>query len=366
MSRPSVTINVLGPVEASVDGTPANLGGPKPRAVVAALAANAGHVVSAAQLSDAVWGEDHEVARPDHTLQTYVSSLRKAIGADGLVTQPPGYRLDPGLVDIDVLRFDTARTRGRDALASDPAAAIDALTDALGRWRGPAFSDLRDRDWFETRGARLDEQRLATEEDLCDALLACGRHDDVIHRLEALTEAHRFRERPRGQLMIALYRAGRQADALAVYGSTRALLVDELGIEPGDELRRLEAAVLDQDPTLLTPTVPSRSTEGTVAATIDTRGLERTGALVLPDGQRVALAAGPTLLGRAPGSTVQLTDNRVSRRHALIEATGTAPLLTDLGSTNGTTVNDEPVTAPRSLVPGDVISLGGLVLRFDA
>lgn len=366
MSRPSVTIGVLGPVEASVDGASANLGGPKPRAVIAALAANAGHVVSGAQLADAVWGEDHDVARPDHTLQTYVSSLRKALGADGLVTQPPGYRLDPAVVDIDVVRFEARRVRGRSVLATDPTTAIDALTEALAPWRGPAFADLRDRDWFETRGARLDEQRLATEEDLCDALLACGRHDDVIHRLEALTEAHRFRERPRGQLMVALYRAGRQADALAVYGSTRALLVEELGIEPGDELRRFESAVLEQDPTLLAPTIPARSTDDSVAATVDTRGLERAGTLVLPDGQRVALAAGPTLLGRAPGSTVQLTDNRVSRRHALIEVTGTAPLLTDLDSTNGTTVNDEPVAAPRALVPGDVISLGGLVLRFDA
>jgi DNA-binding SARP family transcriptional activator len=365
MSGPGVTIGVLGPIEAGVDGTAAHLGGPKPRAVLAALAASGGHVVSSAQLADAVWGEDHDVARPEHTLQTYVSSLRKAIGADVLVTQPPGYRLDPKVAELDLARFDELRAHGRDALVSDPTRAIGALTEALAQWRGPAFADLRDRDWFDTRGARLDEQRLATEEDLCDALLACGRHADVVARLEALTAAHPFRERPRGQLMIALYRAGRQADALAVYRSTRDVLIDELGIEPGEELRRIEAAVLDQDETRLTPSPGAAGPADVVAATVDTRGLERHGVLVLPDGQRIALANGPTLIGRAPGSTVQLADNRVSRRHALIESAGPSHVLTDLGSTNGTTVNDEPVTEPRALVPGDTISLGGVALVFD-
>ena len=297
MTRPPVAIGVLGPVEATRAGNPINLGGPKPRAVVAALAANAGHVVSAAQLTEAVWGDDVDVARPEHTLQTYVSSLRKALDPDTLLTQSPGYRLDAKAIDLDLVHFDALRKQGRDAFDHDPATAINAWTDALGQWRGPAFADLRDRAWFDTRGARLDEQRLATEEDLCDVLLSCGRHDDVIARLEALTNAHPFRERPRGQLMIALYRAGRQADALAVYRGTRELLIDELGIEPGDELRRIEAAVLDQDPSLL----DGRTATDGVGATIDTRQLERRGVLVLPDGQRVALAAGPTLIGRGPG-----------------------------------------------------------------
>jgi SARP family transcriptional regulator, regulator of embCAB operon len=362
MTRPPVAIGVLGPVEAIGAGSPIPLGGPKPRAVIAALAANAGHVVSAAQLTEAVWGDDVDVARPEHTLQTYVSSLRKALGPDTLITQSPGYRLDAGGVDLDLAHFDALRSQGRDAFDHDPSTAIDAWTAALGRWRGPAFADLRDREWFDTRGARLDEQRLATEEDLCDALLSYGRHDDVIARLEALTNAHPFRERPRGQLMVALYRAGRQADALAVYRSTRELLIEELGIEPGDELRRIEAAVLDQDRSLL----DGLTTTDGITATIDTRQLERRGALVLPDGQRVALAAGPTLIGRAPGSTVQLADNRVSRRHALVELVDGIHTVKDLGSTNGTTVNDEPVSESRALAPGDTISLGGFALRFDA
>jgi DNA-binding SARP family transcriptional activator len=365
MTGPLVTVRVLGPVEASVDGAPANLGGPKARAVLAALGADADHVVPTGQLIEAVWGDD-DVARPEHTLQTYVSSLRKAVGADVLVTQPPGYRLDGALVDLDLTRFEAARAQGRDAMASDPGAAVSAFTAALAQWRGPAFADLRDRSWFDTRGARLDEQRLATDEDLCDALLTCGRNDDVIARLEALTAAHPFRERPRGQLMLALYLTGRQADALAVYRATRELLVEELGIEPGDDLRRLETAILDQDPTLLTRTATSMPADDALAATIDTRGLERHGSLVLPDGQRFALPAGPTLIGRGPTSTVPLADNRVSRRHALIEVAGSSHVVTDLGSTNGTKVNDEPVTEPRALAPGDVLSLGGLTLRFEA
>ena len=145
MTRPSVAIGVLGPVEATRAGTPLTLGGPKPRAVLAALAANVGHVVAAAQLAEAVWGEDHDIARPEHTLQTYVSSLRKALDAEVLLTQAPGYRLDASVVDLDLAQFDALRVRGRDALDHDPTTAIDAWTAALGQWRGPAFADLRDR-----------------------------------------------------------------------------------------------------------------------------------------------------------------------------------------------------------------------------
>jgi DNA-binding SARP family transcriptional activator len=359
-----VSLGVLGPVEAAVGNKPVVLGGPKPRAVVAALAVTAGRVVSTQQLTEAVWGED-EVGRPEHTLQTYVSSLRKALDAGSgsepvVATQPPGYRLRAELVDLDLARFDALRSTGRDALDTDPARAAQSWTDALRCWRGPAFADLRDRPWFDTRGARLDEQRLSTEEDLCDALLGCGRDDEVVDRLEVLTTSHPFRERPRGQLMVALYRVGRQADALAVYRATRELLVDELGIEPGDELRRIEAAVLDQDPTLLGGPGDARA-----AATIDTRQLQRRGFLVLPDGQRFALGVGPTLVGRAPGSTVQVADNRVSRRHALVESDGTTHVITDLGSTNGTTVNGESVVEAQTLSPGDTISLGGLVLGYE-
>jgi DNA-binding SARP family transcriptional activator len=362
-----ISIGVLGPIEATAGGAPLSLGGPKPRAVLAALAASLGHVVAASQLAKAVWG-DEEVGRPDHTLQVYVSTLRKALepgrrDADNhaLATRQPGYVLRAEAVDLDLARFDALRDRGRVELDTDAARAAGTWRDALQQWRGPAFADLRGRAWFDTRGTRLDEQRLATEEDLCDALLSCGRNDEVITRLEALTAEHPFRERPRGQLMLALYRTGRQADALAVFRTTRDTLIEELGIEPGAELRRLEDAVLNQDPALL-----DANPSDDVGATIDTRRLDRRGSLVLPDGQRFALSIGPTLIGRAPGVSLQLADNRVSRRHALIEFDGTSHVLSDLGSTNGTSVNDEPVLEARALLPGDVISVGGLCLGFES
>jgi DNA-binding SARP family transcriptional activator len=366
----TTTIGVLGPIEATKDGEVLPLGGPKPRAVLAALVVSHDRVVSVAQLTEAVWG-DEEVARPEHALQVYISSLRKQLEHDGratearvLVTQPPGYVMRTSDVELDLARFDALREQGRAQLASDASGAATTWGDALATWRGPAFADLRDLPWFERRGTHLDESRLSTEEDLCDALLSCGRHDEVIGRLEPLIDGHPYRERPRGQLMLALYRGGRQADALAVYRRTRDLLVDELGIEPGDALRRLEAAILDQDPSLDRASVAA-GPGGDVSATIDTRNIERRAALVLPDGQRFALGAGPTLIGRAPEVTLQLSDNRVSRRHALIEMDGTSPLITDLGSTNGTTVNDLPVTGRIPLQAGDTISLGGLELAFE-
>jgi predicted ATPase/DNA-binding SARP family transcriptional activator len=236
--------SLLGPLTASVDGIPIELGGQKRRALLAALLLKADRVVSRDELVDAVWGEEPpDTAR--NTLQVYISQLRKLLPDGLLETTPNGYRLavDPGAVDL--FEFERLTQAGRSALTiGDAAGAAETLRRALDLWRGPP-TDLPD-----LEVVRLDELRLTALEDRIDADLALGRHVELVGELERLVAEQPLRERLRGQLMLSLYRAGRQADALAVYQRARRTLVDELGIEPGEALRKLERAILEQDPAL--------------------------------------------------------------------------------------------------------------------
>ena len=236
--------SLLGPLTAAVDGTPIELGGQKRRALLAALLLKADGVVTRDDLIDALWGEDPpDTAR--NTLQVYVSQLRKLLPADLLETTPAGYRLaiDPGAVDV--FEFERLTQAGRSALTiGDAAGAAETLRRALDLWRGSP-TDLPQ---FEA--LRLEELRLTALEDRTDAELALGRHVQLVGELERLVAEQPLRERIRGQLMLALYRSGRQADALAVYQRARRTLVEELGIEPGESLRKLERAILEQDPAL--------------------------------------------------------------------------------------------------------------------
>jgi predicted ATPase/DNA-binding SARP family transcriptional activator len=244
---------LLGPLLVRRDGAPLPLGGPKLRTLLAILTLEANKVVSADHLVDSLWGENPpETAR--NTLQVYVSQLRKLLSPGALETAPPGYRLvvDPDAVDL--LRFERLAVRGRTALAAgDAATAAEELAEALALWRGPPLADLAWEEFAQSEILRLDELHLATLEDRIDADLALGRHAALVAELERLIAENPFRERLRAQLMLALYRAGRQADALAVYQRTRRTLVDELGIEPGETLQQLERAILEHDPALDPP-----------------------------------------------------------------------------------------------------------------
>src|ERR671922_2378071 len=245
---------LLGPLLVRREGVPLPLGGPKLRTLLAILLLESNKVVSADHLVDSLWGENPpETAR--NTLQVYVSQLRKLLSAGTLETAPPGYRLavDPDAVDL--LRFERLAVRGRTALAAgDPATAAEELAEALALWRGPPLADLAWEQFAQAEILRLDELHLATLEDRIDADLALGRHAALVAELDRLIAENPFRERLRAQLMLALYRSGRQADALAVYQRARRTLVDELGIEPGESLRQLERAILAQDPSLNIPT----------------------------------------------------------------------------------------------------------------
>jgi len=244
-----VEFRLLGPLEAVVDGAPVRLGPPQQRALLALLLLNANEVVSRDRIVDELWGE-----RPPATaiklVQVYVSGLRKVLAPDVLITRPPGYLLqvEPDAVDLD--RFRRHLDEGGAALgAGAPAAAADHFRSALALWRGPALADFAFAPFAQAQIGRLDELRLEALSDRIAADLELGR-SDVVGELEALIVEHPLRERLRGQLMLALYRSGRQADALAAYQDARRALVDELGIEPARELRELEQAILRQDPEL--------------------------------------------------------------------------------------------------------------------
>jgi len=237
MSRPP-RFNLLGPLTVTTDGAPVALGGRKQRALLAALLLEPNRVVSADRLIDAVWGETPpDTAR--NTVQVYISQLRKLLPDGMLETAPPGYRLVVDPATIDLFEFERLGEQGRSALAAgDAAGAAEMLQAALALWRGAPLQDLGDEHSAATEIARLDEIRLAVLEDRVDAELALGRHARLVPELEQLAAEQPLRERLRGQLMLALYRAGRQAEALAVYQRARKTLVEELGIEPGEALRQ--------------------------------------------------------------------------------------------------------------------------------
>jgi predicted ATPase/DNA-binding SARP family transcriptional activator len=249
----SAQFGLLGPLTVAIDGEPVALGGQKRRALLAALLLDANRVVSRDRLIDSLWGEEPpDTAR--NTLQVYVSQLRKLLPDGLLETTAQGYRLGVDPNAIDVFEFIRLSQAGRSALTiGDVAGAADTLRAALALWRGAALADLAWEPFAQAEVVRLEELRLAASEDRIDAELALGRHGQLVGELERLVAEHPLRERLRGQLMLALYRSGRQADALAVYQRARRTLVDELGIEPGESLRKLERAILAQDASLNVP-----------------------------------------------------------------------------------------------------------------
>ena len=227
---------ILGPLEASRAGETLDLGGPKQRALLALLLLGPNRVVPRDTLIAALWDD----APPDtarKALQVYVSGLRKAIGKERLVTRSPGYllRVEAGELDLD--RFEHLRSEGE-------------LDEALALWRGAPLADFARERFAQSEIARLEELRLAVLEERIERGLAEGRHRELVPELDALAGEHPLRERIRAQQMLARYRAGRQADALDAYREARDALVDELGIEPGRELRDLQQAILNQDPAL--------------------------------------------------------------------------------------------------------------------
>ena len=228
------------------------LPGGKPRAVLALLLLRANEVVSADRIIDEIWGE--RAPGTAHTaLHGYVSRLRKTLGPAAIATRPGGYAAVLAPDDLDFNRFTARLEEGRGLIAVEPTRAAAALREALACWRGPALADFAFEPFAQTEIVRLEELRIVALEERIEADLALGRHAGLTGELEALIARHPLRERLRGQLMVALYRSGRQAEALEAYTDARRALVDELGIDPGPALQRLEKAILSQDASLELP-----------------------------------------------------------------------------------------------------------------
>jgi DNA-binding SARP family transcriptional activator len=281
----TVELRVLGPLEVVRDESPVAIGGPRQRALLALLLARAGAVVSRDRLVDELW-DDAPPPSAVNVLQTYVSHLRKALPPGRLVTRPPGYVLEVEPGELDLHSFERLAEEGTRALADgDAQTAFERLSTALGLWRGPALGNVTESAFARVEAARLEELRLAVLAERLEADLALGRHAQIVGELEALVAEEPLRERLRAQLMLALYRSGRQSEALAVYREARAALVDELGIEPGQALREVHAAILRQDTSLeataaVTPSrAPSRSL---IVACFDERNLDALLGLVEP------------------------------------------------------------------------------------
>ena len=255
--------HILGPLEVVAARGRVSIRAAKQRALLAILLLHRNEVLSADRLIDELWG-DRPPKTARKTLQVHVSHLRRVLGPGVLLTRPSGYLLRVEPEQLDLEQFERLAEQARRAA---PATAVKQLREALGLWRGAPLSDLAHETFARGEIARLEELRLSALEDRIDADLALGHHLESVGELEALAVAHPLRERVRGQLMLALYRSGRQADALEIYREARAALVEELGIEPGRELRDLERAILLQEPSLDAPAPMAAATEPAVGAT---------------------------------------------------------------------------------------------------
>ncbi len=254
--RSTVQVSLLGPLKVQVEAGEVTLGAAKERSLLAALALCPGVVLSPDSLVVALWGEAPP-ASARKTLQTYVSNVRRTLGADVVGTDSAGYVLRVAPDDVDVTRFRSLVREGEAALRGGvPARGRKVLSKAISLWRGDPFPGVGPHTGLAGEAVRLREEYLTALETRIAADLADGHHSEVVGELEVLVREHPFRERLWGHLMVALYRGGRQAEALAVYQRVRELLVEELGLEPGGELRRIEEAILNHDESLAGPREP--------------------------------------------------------------------------------------------------------------
>jgi DNA-binding SARP family transcriptional activator len=359
-----VRVTLLGPVAAAAAGTALPLGGLKQRAVFALMALNAGRVVALDRLVDELW-TDEPPSRATLSLQSYVARLRRVLAdvsaSDGetprILTQPPGWllTLDPGLVDVT--RFEALIADARSAfLAGDPAAASRALQEALALYTGEPMADLTDVRFAREEADRLNELRLSATELLLQTQLALGESDAVAERAGRFVAANPFRERGWSAYMIALYRSGRQSEALGAAARLRRLLATELGVDPSAEVRRLEERILRQDPALLTPEV------------VRAAGPAATGSASSSPSSSGPSSSGPSSSGPSPSGPESSSPTRLVGRDGVLSAVDT--VVAAAGAGRGRLVL---LHAPAGLGKSSILAeletrvrdAGGTVLRGD-
>ena len=269
----AVEIRLLGPFEVVRNGSAIGLGTRKQRAVLALLALEPNSPIPTERLIDALWGEDPP-ASARAVLQTYVAGLRKGLDGTGIevATRGPGYALEVDAASVDAERFRALVGEARERSArGDRDAAAGTLREALALWRGRPFEEFHPEPGLAEAAERLDAQRIGVTEERIEADLGAGSSAGLVHELEALVVEYPYRERLRGQLMRALYLDGRQGDALEAYRDARRKLADDLGVEPGPELRQLERSILEHDPELAPAATPAPA-RGIEASTPDEPG----------------------------------------------------------------------------------------------
>ncbi|WP_158634502.1 BTAD domain-containing putative transcriptional regulator [Amycolatopsis sp. WAC 01375] len=357
----TVEVRLLGPVELVVDGVSATPGGLRPRAVLAVLAASGEAPVNAARLAEAIYSDTGKPASRA-TVQVHVHNLRQNLGAHGgsLLHGPAGYRLLGVRADIREAEDAIGRARAAER-ARDTGGAAAGYRRALEVWRGPFCADLPDHTAFDPARALYAEMRWEALEARIAADLRAGDVPGLVRELEDLVSEHPLRERFWGQLMVALYQDGRQAEALDRFRQARRILAEEAGVDPGPALRELERAVLAHagTATLLRVAAPGAAGAGRPALTwVDGSGRARL---------RELPVLGRLAIGRDASADVALRhDGAVSRDHAEITVGESGAVLVDLGSRNGTFHNGERVAGPVPLAPGDVVRCGDTVLAVTS
>jgi DNA-binding SARP family transcriptional activator len=365
MADKRLELGLLGPLEMSVDGSLVPLGTPKQRAVLAMLLINRNRPVGVESLITAVW-EDWPPSGARASIHSYVSNLRKLLSGAGidprgvLAAAPPGYRLSIPENDCDLGRFIAEKTAGVHAAAAGKfEIASRHLSAALAEWRGPVLEDLHDSQFVETFATALVEDKILAHTAKAEAEIACGRAAVVITELEALTVEHPYREPLWAQLITAYYLAERQSDALGAYRRVKTTLADDLGIDPGQTLRDLNALILRQEP--LDAKKSARTTAVGTITVLEGR-TQVTGQIPFAflhqaSGPSYPLRATATRIGRLSDNEIVLEGANVSRHHAVIVDTGTSYTINDLRSSNGVHVQHQRIRSAVTLNDGDHIRI---------
>ena len=368
-TRSDLAFGVLGPLQMRVGDTEVPLGTPKQRAVLGMLVINRNRPVSIESLLGAAW-DQWPPAGARATLHSYVSNLRRLIGADArtvLVSAPPGYRLNAREIDCDIGRFVMEKNAGMHAAAESRFEdASRHLAAALAEWRGPVLEDLRGFHFVDAFATALAEDKNLAHSARVEAEIACGRAYAVIGELEMLTAEHPYHEPLWGQLITAYYLSERQSEALDAFSRLKAILADDLGVDPGPMVCELQARILRQEHLDVKKAAMRTAGHAVTSMQLRTVGDPESAAALLRDasGRSYPLRAAATTIGRLASNDIVVDEPSVSRHHAVVIDTGTNFVISDLRSANGVWLRQQRIRGSAMLADGDQIGISGHQFTF--